>query len=104
MLVEGERLHLNADVAPGGELRVEVIDPVVHYRVDREDGESWGYMANAETHPCPGFSISDSEVVRGDSLQHQVFWRGGSIGALAGRPIRLRFEMRRATLYAFRIG
>jgi hypothetical protein len=39
--------------------------------------------------------------VFGDSLERQVTWKtGGDLGSLAGKPVRLRFVLRDADLYA----
>jgi len=75
----GDRLEVNADVGAAGVLTVEPLDL---------DGR-----------PIPGFG--PSEPVRGDSLRHSVSWRGGPITALRGRPLRLRFRLQRASLFAF---
>jgi hypothetical protein len=42
--------------------------------------------------------------VRGDAIAHRVTWRrgDGDVGKLAGRPVRLRFVMNDADLYALR--
>lgn len=89
-------------IAPGGE---QIIAPTPNYHVDRkEDDAAWDNMANLQTRTHPGFSISDGQVARGGLLRHRITWRGGSLGVLAGRPLRLRFEMRRTTVHALLIG
>lgn len=70
------RLHVNADLE--GELRVEVLD--------------------AAGVPIPGYS---SYPIRGDKLSEQVRWRGGSLDALAGQQIKLRFHLTGGDLYSF---
>ena len=51
----------------------------------------------------PGFALADCHEVYGDDLERTVAWRGNpDVGALAGRPVRLRFEVRDADLYSFR--
>ena len=43
------------------------------------------------------------EVPRGDELHAVMAWKGGShLSALAGRPVRLRFRMQEADLFAMR--
>ena len=70
----GERLVLNFDGGAGGWLRVEVLD---------ENGQA----------------VQASEAVLGNGVCKEVSWQE-SIGKLAGTPVRLRFEMRDARLYA----
>jgi hypothetical protein len=39
----------------------------------------------------------------GDKVTRTVCWKqGGDVRALAGRPVRVRFEMREANLFSFR--
>lgn len=89
-------LTLNASVR--GELRVRIVGT---------DGK-----------PVPGFDWEDAEPIRGDSLAHPVRWKGtrpGPAGAagpakvtglagLAGRPVRLEFSLRDASIYALELG
>ena len=79
----GSHLELNATVAEGGVLSVEVQD---------EDGRA-----------LPGFAATDCTPVTGDSLRHQVRWgdRRGDDG-WRDRPLRLHFHLRAASLYSFR--
>ena len=50
----------------------------------------------------PGFSISECDPIHEDSVRHRVTWNGNEdVSALAGQPIRLRFHMCFASLYAF---
>ena len=46
-----------------------------------------------------GQAMQASEAVMGNGVCKEVSWRG-PIGKLAGTPVRLRFEMRDARLYA----
>jgi hypothetical protein len=75
-------LHVNADLDPQGELRVEVLDAAT--------GE-----------PVPGYTVAESVPVRGDTLSGQVQWRGRSLEALAGQQIKLRFHLAGGDLYSF---
>lgn len=77
----GDRLWLNAAVAPGGEIRVALL---------KQD-----YSVAAE----------DSLPVAGDSMRHEV--RFNPAGALAAARqahpyLRLRFRLKNASLYSFR--
>jgi len=78
----GSHLELNAVVAEGGALTVEV-----------QDGQG---------RPLPGFAATDCTPVTGDSLRHQVRWgdRRGDDG-WRERPVHLRFHLRDAALYGF---
>ena len=78
----GQRLVLNVATGAGGGVRVAILD------------------AKTQT-PLKGFD--DSREFYGDKIDHTVIWSGGSdLGALAGRPVRLRFTMRDTDLYSFR--
>ena len=80
---EGCRLLLNFATSAAGALRVEVQD--------------------AAGAPLPGFALEECCHTFGDSLERPVVWKGGSdLGALAGRPVRLRVVLKDADLYAFR--
>ena len=62
-----------------------------------------GRVQDAQGVPLPGFSLADSEVMYGDSLEQPMLWRGNpDLDALAGTPIRLRFALRDADLFSFR--
>jgi len=77
----GRHLFVNL-AAPHGHLRVAAL---------AEDGTE-----------IPGFGLSDCVPVSGDATRHAVKWRGhGSLASLAGRPVRLRFELFNGALYSF---
>jgi hypothetical protein len=40
--------------------------------------------------------------VIGNEIERAVEWKGGDLSALAGKPVRLRFVMADADLYAVR--
>jgi hypothetical protein len=79
----GQRLHVNAAVQLGGSLRVEVLT---------HDGAT-----------VSGFTAADGIAISGDSIAAPVRWTGGEIGDIAAekRPLRLRFSLEKADLYAF---
>ncbi|MBI3943781.1 MAG: hypothetical protein HY326_12265, partial [Chloroflexi bacterium] len=53
-------------------------------------------------HPLPGHSLSDCEEIYGDALEQVVTWQGkADLPVRAGQPVRLRFALRDADLYAF---
>ncbi len=76
----GSQLFINANIA--GELRVEVLD------------------ANAK--PIEGFAADRCVPVTGDSTRLAVRWAGNaSLARFANTPIRFRFVLKRAQLFAF---
>lgn len=77
----GDRLFLNYATSAGGRIRVEIQSP---------DGR-----------PLPGFELESCRPLVGDSLEQQVGWkRGGTLEQIKGRPVRLRFQLQEADLYA----
>ena len=84
----GSRLEVNAWTRFGGEVRVELAD---------QSGET--YERSSET--VSGRTFEECDPISGDRLKHTVTWRGESdLSAWAGKPVRLRFRMRRARLHA----
>ena len=80
---EGNRLTVNAD-ATGGYVAVAVLD--------------------AEGTQVPGHHRIDSVLVDGDGPAQPVTWRErASLEGLRGETIRLKFYVRKARLYAFRL-
>jgi len=83
LVFEGRHLELNFATSAAGSICVEIQD---------EAGK-----------PIPGFALSECPEIFGDSLDDLVQWKtGGDVGALAGRPVRLRFVLRDADLFSFR--
>jgi len=79
----GSRLTLNVSTSAAGQVRVEV--------------------QNADGAPLPGYALADCTPVVGDDLDLTVAWKQGSdLAGLAGKPVRLRFVMAEADLYALR--
>ncbi len=76
---------------------------------DKYAGEGWGGVAvevlDAETkEPLEGLDKEACETFTGDAVRHRVTWEGnGDLGEHAGRPVRLRFHIDRAKLFAFRL-
>ncbi|MFO0871051.1 MAG: hypothetical protein U0935_19175 [Pirellulales bacterium] len=78
---QGNRLTLNLATSAAGGVWVEIQD---------EAGQ-----------PLPGFTLADCQEIHTDDLARVVSWRqGADVGALAGRPVRLRFRLRDADLFA----
>ena len=87
----GGRLEINAWTRFGGEIRIELADP---------SGEIELNYKTAET--VVGHTFEECDPISGDVLKHVVTWNGESdLSAWAGRPVRLRFSLRRARLFAF---
>ena len=50
----------------------------------------------------PGYGLDDCRAFGSDSIRHTVSWRGGAdVGALEGKPVQVRFQVRRAKLFSF---
>ena len=83
LLFAGRELRLNFSTSAVGSVVVEI---------QQDNGQ-----------PIPGYTIGDCPPIYGDRLDHPVSWKGGmEVGALAGNPVRLRFELKDADLFAFR--
>jgi hypothetical protein len=79
----GKALELNYHADHEGKLRVEIQD--------------------ADGKPLPKFSFADCQPMTGDDVAHIVKWKAGSsVGALAGKPVRLRFVMEDADLFSMK--
>ena len=60
-------------------------------------------MQTALGKPLDGFRLKDCPEIIGDRIEHTVRWKGGeNLQALAGQPIRIRFELRDADLFSLR--
>ena len=51
--------------------------------------------------PLPGFSLEDCAPLFGDTIDRTVRWKGGSLAAISGKPVRLRFVVSDAQVYSF---
>ena len=58
----------------------------------------------ADGKPIPGFALDDCRELIGNEIERAVSWKGGDLSKLAGKPVRLRFVMADADLYAMRFG
>jgi hypothetical protein len=77
----GKELALNFATSAAGGIRVEIQD--------------------SAGKPLPGFALGDAIETIGNEIDRAVRWkRGGDVGPLAGKPVRLRFVMHDARLYA----
>jgi len=77
----GKALVVNFETRADGSLRVEIQDAV---------GK-----------PLRGFGLEDCAPLCGDEIEKPLVWKGGTdLGALAGKPVRLRIGLKDADLYA----
>jgi len=82
LVFEGKRLILNYATSAAGLVRVELQD--------------------AHGHPLPGFEAGSFELF-GDEFDRTAEWGGKSdLSSLAGKPVRLRFLLKDADVYAIR--
>ncbi len=83
LIFSGQNLGLNFSTSAGGSIRVELQDTA---------GQ-----------PIPGFALSDCDELFGDTLNRTVTWRERSdVGALAGKPLRVRMVLSDADLYSLK--
>ena len=80
---DGPQLELNFATSAAGSIRVEI---------QRDDGK-----------PIDGFTLADCAEIFGDTTARSVVWKdSSSVAALAGKPVRLLFELKGADLYSWR--
>ncbi len=82
IVFSGRELQLNFATSAAGGIRVEI---------QNQDGQ-----------PIDGFALKDCPEIFGDTIDRTVTWRNASdVRSLAGKPVRLRFQLKDADLYAF---
>ncbi|MBC8352804.1 MAG: hypothetical protein H8E66_12490 [Planctomycetes bacterium] len=82
---DGEELECNFATSAAGSMRVE--------------------LQSADGTPIPGFTLDDCSELFGDAIDRNVKWKGDPrLLELAGKSIRLRFQLKDADLYSFRFG
>ena len=85
LVFDGKELVINYSTSAPGGVQVEIQD--------------------ADGKPIPGFALDDCPVIYGDEIERMVKWNAGSdISSLAGKPVRLRFELTDADLYSIQCG
>lgn len=78
---EGTRLAINMSTSAAGGIRIEIQD--------------------ADGKPIPGYALQDCDDQFGDEVNRTVTWNmKADVSKLAGRPVRLRMELRDADLYS----
>lgn len=81
LIFAGKQLAMNVSTSAAGDVRVEI--------------------QNADGSPVVGYALADCDPITGDALDRSVAWKSGAdLSVLAGKPVRLRFVMREADLYA----
>ncbi|MCY2990662.1 MAG: hypothetical protein NTY19_22705 [Planctomycetota bacterium] len=86
LLFKGDTLtvNYNARLAETGSVSVEILD-------DKQ-------------RPVPGFTAADCDPLTGDEIDATVTWKGrAEVRSLAGKPIHLRFVIKNADLFSFRL-
>jgi hypothetical protein len=79
----GQKLVLNYATSAAGGLQVEIQD--------------------ADGTPIAGYAIADMDTLYGDELDAVATWKSkNNLSALAGRPVRIRFVLKDADLFAIR--
>lgn len=79
---DGKRLSVNLSSSAVGGVFVEIQD--------------------AAGKPIPGFTLAECQELNTDDTDRVVSWvKGSDVSSLAGKPIRLRFRLKDADLYAF---
>jgi len=81
LIFEGDTLAVNLSTSAAGSLQVEICHP---------DGK-----------PIDGYALSDCPEIYGDEIERVVRWNSSDVCELAGKPVRLRFVLRDADLFAF---
>lgn len=82
LVFAGRALSLNFATSAAGGVKIELQD--------------------AGGQPLPGFSLADCQEQIGNELDRVVNWKGHSdLSALAGKPVRLRFVLKDADVFAF---
>jgi hypothetical protein len=84
---QGTRLTLNCLSHVGGEVRIEVLE----------------VLPRAVSRPIEGFTLEECEPLTGDRLYTAVRWKGGEdLSKFEGKIVRLRFQLTRARIFAYR--
>ncbi|MCX7887643.1 MAG: hypothetical protein N3B01_10390, partial [Verrucomicrobiae bacterium] len=83
LVFAGRQLEINYSTSAAGQIRVEI---------QNETGQ-----------PIPGFALEECAPIWGDHIARIVKWKGGdNLSALAGKPVRLRFELCDADLFSIK--
>lgn len=82
MVFSGNWLELSVDTSAGGYVVAEIQD--------------------RQGQPIPGFTEQDAHPIRGSYVVKRISWKEKTaVSELAGKPVKLKFNMRDTKLYAF---
>jgi hypothetical protein len=82
LVFDGDRLSLNVSTSAAGYVRVEIQD--------------------ATGIPLPGYALDDCWEIIGDTADYFARWKNGTdVSKLSGQPVRIRFVLSDADVYAF---
>lgn len=82
VIFAGKNLNLNINTSSAGSAKVALLDP--------------------HGQPLAGYSSEDCDPIMTNNVRHTVTWKGqADVAALAGKPLRLKFDMRSCKLFAF---
>jgi hypothetical protein len=85
LVFSGRKLAVNFATSDQGSLAVELQD--------------------AEGKPIPGLTLAHCLPLNGDEIEKTIAWKGGAdVSPLAGKPVRLRFDLKDADVFSFRFG
>ena len=83
IIFSGDELELNFSASAAGSIRVEIQD--------------------VNGAPLPGFALENCVEILGDDLARKVRWESGEkLNSIAGRPVKMRFRLVDADIFAFR--
>ncbi|NOY00070.1 MAG: hypothetical protein GXP30_10105 [Verrucomicrobia bacterium] len=83
LIFSGKKLEINFSTSAAGGIKVEIQD---------QDGKV-----------IPGFSLKEAAEQIGNEIDRVVSWKGGDdVSSLAGKPVRLRFVMKDADIFALK--
>jgi hypothetical protein len=63
-------------------------------------------IQDSDGKPLDGYSLADCPEIFGDTIARTVVWKDDSkdVSLLAGKSVRLLFELKDADIYSFRFG
>ena len=78
----GDHLILNYDAATaGGTVRAQLVD--------------------LQENPIEGFTFDDCVPLTGDAIAEELVWTGGDLNEIAGKNVKIMFELTNASLYSY---
>ena len=87
----------------GARLEVNVRAPLDAADGTRPHGRFTVEVLDTNSVPLPGYTRQDCDAFTGDDVRLTVTWNDSHhLGDLQGLPVRLRFHLDNAALYAFR--